>query len=492
MKRSFFIRIIALAASVALLAGALVVAAVTGSPYELLKGALLNTGKFTSHSVNLKMVATLDGEEFESEDTYNEFVEGVYSLTRNAYGYESYQTGAGNLTIYDDARGNFYSYGSNQAVYISSPMSIFGVGGDSEDPRYMRLFEMGLDLIVGDLKNNIAMSQTGDIRHVSGTLTANQIPELYNAAFDLIMAENTGSYSFITSEYDVNTLNMADKTIEYKYVFISDSKLYEDTTLFTLHPIESFSNYISPGDYDNMQNGEIRAEVLYQDGVYYQFRHKTDMGQKEIPLTEAMYYEYKPQYNELPPVQSAKIMYVHGEADIDGEDMLRKLTANASISLIDIFGKAHELDIKIDGEINKIDATSNARYDRIIEALGPNIPDTENYFDISFVLDENDNPIIENIYDGSSSNYKYDNSIYSSYSSGMISIDAVDAVPYPTEMPDLNSSIPVNENGVPYYDLWLSNRVFELAADPIYAGLDVAVLETIAYNEYVALYGEVE
>ena len=487
MKRSFFIRIIALAASVALLTGALVVAAVSGSPYELLKGALLGLGNLENHSVKASMSVTLDGQFFEAEDTYNEYVMDGYSLSVSD-GFSSYASGNTYLSLDSDGRGNFYSYGNDGYTQVYSPFNVFGIGSLDEDARYMRLFEMGVDLVVGDLKNNIAMSQTGDIRHVSGTLTANQIPELYNAAFDLLMAQSGGSYFHIEDSYDMSTLDMSNMTIMYKYVFMENAAIYERTTECSLHPIGDFSNYITPEAYANMQNGGFIDNVLYLDGVFYEIWHENTIGEKETPLTESEYYTFDLPEGQLPPVQSAQIVYVHGEADIDGTGNIVKFYGNAGFTMTDVFGKTHELDVIVNAEINELTTTTSARYEKIMKAVAAFAPDNSSYYDISFTLDANDNPIIENIYDGRNSDYKFENSIYVSDMPA-----AVEIYPQPTFIPDgtMPEPTPVDTE-IPFYDLWLTNRVLELAADPIYEGLDITVLETIARNEYVALYGSVE
>ena len=466
MKRSFFIRMIALAASVALLAGALVVAAVSGSPYETLKKAVLNVGSLTNHSMSMSISATLNGVEFEAEDSYNEYVEGVYSLSRSSSGYVAYKTDVGTINLYDDGTsGSYYTYGDSHLTYVYSPFNIFGLQG--EDPRYTRLIEMAADMIVGDLKNNISMSETGDMRHISGTLTANQIPELYNAAFDLLMAENSNSYYHVSTEYDLSTFDPSDMTIEQTYMYLRNATLHEQISECTLHIVDDINVRFG---YDlklleDIQDGNTEYGVIYIDGVYYETRDQRSVSSSETPLDEAAYKSY-PRPGQLPPVKSARIDYAHGEADVDLDGLIRSVSANVSISLTDIFGNPHVLEVVIAGEINKLSGMTNTRYDRILNAVAAHVPEKDRYYDISFTLDANDNPVIVNIYDGWSGNYfTFD---------GSYDIPA----PMPTDMPD------------PYYDQWLTQRVLEMTADPVYAGIDANVLEAIAINEWIAMYGD--
>ena len=485
MKRSFFIRIIALAASIALLTGALVVAAVAGSPYEVLKKSVLNFDSMTSHSMSLVTSATLNGVPLISEKQYNEYVAGIYSYSTSD-GYVCYKTDAGTLSFYnDESYAHFYKYGSNVFVSYDSPFNIFGIDNE-QNPKYKRLIEMAADLIVGDLKNNISMSQTGDIRHISGTLTANQIPELYNAAFDLLMAEN-GSYIYVASEYDLSTLDIDNMTIEYKNTFVLDAKIHEDVTRCSLNPSD-FANYSSPQLYADMQNGELVDNILYLDGIYYEIWHENILSQKETPLDEAAYNAYPKSEGQLPPVSSARITYIHGEVDVDGKGIIRSVYADVSIALTDIFGNAHELDVNISAEVNEISGVANPRYERIMKAVAAYAPENDQYYDVSFTLDENDNPIIANVYDGWSSSFSNTmpgaTVVIEENHDGVSESFVIDGSDFPSDMP----------TPMPYptddFNAWLEQRVAEMAADPIYFGVDAGTLEIIARNEWTALYDE--
>lgn len=462
MKRSFFIRMIALAASIALLAGALVVAAVSGSPYETLKDAIMNLGELKNHSLSTSMTATLDGVVTGTEYTYDEYVDGKYSLSEND-GYVNYRTKTGSLTLYGDSReGSFYTNGGEQNLY--SPANRFDLS--DEDPRYVRLAEMAIDMLVGDLKNNISMTQTGEMRHISGTLTASQIPEIYNLAFDILMSEAGGSYIHISDALDMSTFDAVAKTIVRTEKYISGSSVNERTYEYELHEFTNEGNQLDSYQLNEIMNGSTDYGIYYINGAFYELWNSRYISSTETPLDEATYLAYADMY-DLPPIKAAKISYVHGEADVDNDGLIRSVKGSISVSFTDIFGKDHELEVAIIAEITPLTQNSNARYEKMMNAVAAYAPDKESYYNMSFVFDAYDNITVTNIYNGRDS----------------FDIDGNKLNTYPTDIPADEPAYPADEMAQ-----WVEMRVIEMAEDPVYADIDFEVLQAIAQNEWLAIF----
>jgi hypothetical protein len=62
---------------------------------------------------------------------------------------------------------------------------------EDRNSNMIRLFELSADLVVGNLRNNISISQQGDgVRRVTAAITQNQIPEIVNLLVDMGVEES--------------------------------------------------------------------------------------------------------------------------------------------------------------------------------------------------------------------------------------------------------------------------------------------------------------
>lgn len=197
MKKSYLKRLVCLGAAALVLGSALAVAAVTGSPYETLKSALLNGIDIQNGTVKTEMSATLDGQPVsdigESRTMYLGDEANLTLLEDGDFSYseKGYVVSSWNGFVENGTDGPWYSaYELGDNGFHRSSFTVSPTERMSASER--RFVELLADLLVGDLKNNISMHEQDGIRYITGTLTEAQIPELVDAGLDLICSEQTG------------------------------------------------------------------------------------------------------------------------------------------------------------------------------------------------------------------------------------------------------------------------------------------------------------
>ena len=193
MRKSITIRIICLTIAGSVLMGALAVSAINGSPYEVLKNAFF--GIVFEENITVEGVFTvhLNGE-LTMEDRGRDITTENTSL------------------FFDDNGWRFFLYDAPGVILRSSVTTVDGVqwyyaevthsirrGGvdffglstpEGRHSNSIRFAELLVDLVVGDLRNNITMSnKENGIRRVSGTVTENQLPEIVRVFIDMVVEE---------------------------------------------------------------------------------------------------------------------------------------------------------------------------------------------------------------------------------------------------------------------------------------------------------------
>lgn len=193
MKKNVAVRVLCLIIAGVVLGSAVTVAAFMGSPYEVLKKAVLDAVTYRNATVNGQITVIFDGEIVGERKLY--YVEGDDAFL--SYNFdekgdiEGYHYSTKGLSI----SGGYYF---NVVGFPWHSANIFAKDGYSNergefsllspDERYslrIRFMELLFDALVGDLKNNITMSSENGLRIISGTLTENQIPELVKAYLDM-------------------------------------------------------------------------------------------------------------------------------------------------------------------------------------------------------------------------------------------------------------------------------------------------------------------
>lgn len=338
MKKSFFARLICLAAAGLVLCSALIAAAVSGSPYEVLKRSLLDLSQMKDLTLKTEYKVFLDGSQV-GEESQIAFQGSKRRLNYSGdYDYMSYNSEAFNLNTWGGYEDGEIWYSAQSPGY-ERDSSVFNLGSDS----YSRFAELLLDLVVGDLKNNVSMNQDGDIRNISGTLTAAQIPELYNAALEFILTQNAQSrYSLTYNE--VVSFDYDNNTCVTKNVYLSG-----------VDRISEFYEY----SVKRVSDPDKEGYSLKHGGRYYDYTDSELLRTDTEPATPEDYesLQYSQTLEGLPPLAKGRFTYVHGDASVDSEGNLKTIRGTVSADVTDIFGGEHEVEFTFDIEASDIGTT---------------------------------------------------------------------------------------------------------------------------------------
>lgn len=121
------------------------------------------------------------------------------------YDSDYYYYAIGNTeTYFYSEEPNYYQYQRDMA-YADNPLS-FG----EEDEKVIRFVKLCADSVVGDLKNNVVLvDDKNGIRSYRLDVTADQIPALITAGFDLLMSVNNQGSGYVVYEGDSVDLTYA-------------------------------------------------------------------------------------------------------------------------------------------------------------------------------------------------------------------------------------------------------------------------------------------
>jgi len=199
MRKSIKIRVMCLVMAGTMLAGSLVFAAVNGSPYETLKNAIFDALFYDNVTIAGHMTLTVNGEVEHIDRTHivigetgrleHFFDRDGQPTGRFSYNSDNIRITSNIFTDVDDAQ--WYSAWVSDSTFTNSHMGLmpFWERGSAAF-RFMELF---IDLVVGDLRNNMTMSTNGGIRSVTGTITHSQLPQLVLIGLDVIIEGSQGS-----------------------------------------------------------------------------------------------------------------------------------------------------------------------------------------------------------------------------------------------------------------------------------------------------------
>jgi len=401
MKKSikqFFTRPMCLLLSLILLSGALTVAALTGSPYETLKKAAMDTVFAKSGTYKVTTEVYLDGvlqEQNGSMETHTQFSEDarLNFTDQNDFNYRGKKYSVS--PVYwseEDKEGkgwySLYKYDGDD-YYPTGPVASGLLSDMSRDSTYVRFAELYTDLMVGDLKNNLSISEQSGVKTVSGTLLASQIPELYNVGLSLMFASN--------QEYGIDS--------EEKTISETDSKrVYEQVELkgkiktVRVWEVESFEvedSYYTRDDFED--------EFGYFDEDEYQRENKrhmityTDYGkpklisekQEEATIEDYLGKDYDIEDIYDVPMDAVRIDFVSGTANIGKDGYLSTLKGNLRIVLTSVFGDTYEIEFKIDlicedmgttEVVCPIPGIDEVFTDELFQSFSPNYKDDDYYY----------------------------------------------------------------------------------------------------------------
>ena len=215
MRKRISTRAICLLLSAVILAGALTVSAINGSPYENLKNAVFNALFYENVTAEGEVVLRIDGHEH-VRAWFIDYIDYIGDGNRLSRGgtrwcpqhfdvtsmmmgfeleYESFETQG---LVFDTVSGTtplleldrqWYRARRNHSPSSNSTLGYEFFGTAGRNSNQVRLVELFIDLLVGDLRNNLTISTGEGVRRVSGAITESQLPEIARVAIAIAIDE---------------------------------------------------------------------------------------------------------------------------------------------------------------------------------------------------------------------------------------------------------------------------------------------------------------
>jgi hypothetical protein len=179
-----------------LLTGALTVTAINGSPYEVFKNAVFNALTYENVTMRAEFVASVNGVEEARESI--QIIFGDHATKEYSdWGFTFSTDGltVSNSGILSPCGSQWYSartIRTNSSPRLSNRFT--GITANDLNSAQFRFFELFIDLMVGDLKNNLTMSSSNGVRTVNGTITHSQLPEIIKVGIDLMLEQSRSWY----------------------------------------------------------------------------------------------------------------------------------------------------------------------------------------------------------------------------------------------------------------------------------------------------------
>ena len=347
MKKSKLIRVSCLAVALVVLTAALAVAALYGSPYDTLKNSLFDLMIRDNMIAEMNATLSVNGEPL--YDEYNKTtIGGETSLTVNGRPNEDgyyFNYSNENLIIYpvykevDGSQWYLAHIRSADTIntYVTrvGSSALFGLSVEDRNSAQFRFYELLLDALVGDLKNNVTMSSENGIRKISGSLTDNQLPALAKAGIDLMIEQRSGYH------YSENLISFDGKTRVYESKRIDSNGMADVTrTRQTLTRIANESDYWRDGKfYGTWYDPNTGIDYIIEDEEVIMTDYR--------PATRADYGYVNDSQDPLSiPLKALKLDYVRGDAEVDNNGNLLSIDVNAAVTTTNIFDEVNSVDIR--------------------------------------------------------------------------------------------------------------------------------------------------
>ena len=368
MKKSVAIRALCLVVASVVLSGAVAAAAFMGSPYEILKRAILDGMSSLNATVEGQMTVTVDGEIQQTQKSYvisgdDGYLNYYFDENGDQSGYYYSANGLEILPSYTAEDGTQWYFANvvpkdNVNVYRGGGSALIGPGmitSETRNSAQMRFIELAIDLLVGDLKNNITMSSDDGIRKIHGTLTESQIPELAKAGIDMLVEQSSGGYYWDQREISLNGNERV-----YEDIRITNGEKTITTWKQSIRPMTSEEKKAWENGTYNIQtydNDGYFDVVFINDHPYALTEPPERISEKTVPAVRADYENRGPL--DI-PMKSLTVNYLHGEAEVDADGNLLYIDVGGSATLTDIFGETSEVEIRADARFSDIGASNFA------------------------------------------------------------------------------------------------------------------------------------
>jgi hypothetical protein len=337
------VRIVVFVLASIVLAGALALAALLGSPYKTLKDAIIEAVSFANLTMEGEIWLTVGGERILFD--------------------KSHEINGGSASLHHrfDKDGNpsgFYYTNESQAIFKTTEdengVQWYVAFVDEPDPHWsevigwglifpdergslrIHLTELFINVLVGDMKNNITQSKKSGIRTIRGTLTENQVPELIKAYIDYLLEDNFAFLDNLDISFDGH-----EYIWEENYMQRNKKVVTRYTQTVRAPTAEELAALEDGTFWDKPHLDEVYGTVDINDEVYIATSWRESIGTKTVPLTR----EDVEGLDFLDtPIRSSVIHHVHAEAEIDDDDNLLSFSGTALFTLTDIFGDEHEVE----------------------------------------------------------------------------------------------------------------------------------------------------
>ncbi|MCL1819979.1 MAG: hypothetical protein FWG36_04900 [Oscillospiraceae bacterium] len=344
MKKSKLIRVSCLAVALVILTAALAVAALYGSPYDTLKNSIFDT--LIRKDMTVEMTSTIHVNGVLLSDNYSKNTIGSDSSVEinGRPGEDDYRFSYSSRVLsinrgYKDKDGPqwytaYISPGAGE-YYGHSNAGLFGLSAEDRNSAQFRFYELLLDALVGDLKNNVTMSSENGIRKISGSLTDNQLPALAKAGIDLMIEQRSGYH------YSENLISFDGKTRVYESKRIDSNGMADVTrTRQTLTRIANESDYWRDGKfYGTWYDPNTGIDYIIEDEEVIMTDYR--------PATRADYGYVNDSQDPLSiPLKALKLDYVRGDAEVDNNGNLLSIDVNAAVTTTNIFDEVNSVDIR--------------------------------------------------------------------------------------------------------------------------------------------------
>ena len=333
--------------------------------YTSYKAALKHLALETNNvTLDASVAFEIDGKEIMMEQVAQKITpngKSTYSKSVEApdYLYEVYTYEDGKYCIrYFPEENAYYQWEDN---YVSSSMeNLIGVDMDDKTTNKLaRFMELGVDMLIGDLKNNVVLLSNDDgVREYSIDVATNQMPEIVNAGISLLFSSVNYDYSernFTTYDDWMVTFGnfwtekMGTEFPEDLYNGnLSDDELADVLAEYGYADYDEFWEECSEVEqefwekYDNIfyeEKGGKGVIVILEDGSYDYYESYYEYLDANEEFSEANLYRM---FGDEPVVQGAKMI-----VKINDNGELLYNYAEATLIGYDDEGNAHTATVKI-------------------------------------------------------------------------------------------------------------------------------------------------
>ena len=362
MKKNVTVRVLSLIIASVILCSAVAVAAINGSPYEVLKAAILDGMTYRNATLESEISISINGEKYEIEKTHEIIGDRrslIWSFDKegNEQGFSFYTD---SLTIYrgytkidgvEWYSANVYPANTDRVQRYGSFSTFTPEERDSSSVRFVELLA---DIVIGDLKNNIVMSTENGTRTISGTLTETQMPEILKAGIDMLI-EQSGDY-YHHRDVSFDGTNHVTEVINVR-------KGITETTVYSLpvrpmtdEELEEWENgtfYSYDYSYDDRRYGT----TYIGEKVYVNTGERETVSVNTAPAKRSDFERQGPRDEFDIPLKSLTINYVRGEAEIDANGNLLYIEVGVAATAEDILGEVKTIELNGQVRISDIDTS---------------------------------------------------------------------------------------------------------------------------------------